>query len=70
MTPGGAGLQSGTMTFQVVNEYFRARMQLLESKGRVKTLATPLLMTANNEVSRLFLGEERPRLAEWRERGW
>ncbi len=64
MTPGGTGLQSGTMTFQVVNEYFRARMQLLESKGRVKTLATPLLMTANNEVSRLFLGEERPRLRD------
>ena len=64
MTPGGTGLESGTMTFQIVNEYFRARMQLLESKGRVKTLATPLLMTANNEVSRLFLGEERPRLRD------
>ena len=64
MTPGGTGLQSGTMTFQVVNEYFRARMQLLESKGRVKTLATPMLLTANNEVSRLFLGEERPRLRD------
>ena len=60
MTPGGAGLQSGAMTFQVVNEYFRARMQLLESKGRVTTLATPMLLTANNEVSRLFLGEEHP----------
>ena len=60
MTPGGTGLQSGTMTFQVVNEYFRARMQLLESKGRVKTLATPMLLTANNEVSRLFLGTEYP----------
>ena len=64
MTPGGTGLQSGTMTFQVVNEYFRARMQLLESKGRVKTLATPMLLTANNEVSRLFLGEERPRVRD------
>ena len=64
MTPGGTGLQSGTMTFQVVNEYFRARMQLLESKGRVKTMATPMLLTANNEVSRLFLGEERPRLRD------
>ena len=64
MTPGGTGLQSGNMTFQVVNEYFRARMQLLESRGRVKTLATPMLLTANNEVSRLFLGEERPLLRD------
>lgn len=60
MTPGGDGVQSGAMTFQVVNQYFRARMQLLETQGRVQTLATPLLLTANNEVSRLFLGEERP----------
>jgi general secretion pathway protein D len=48
------------MTFQIVNEYFKARIQLLEERGRVTTLATPLLLTANNEVSRLFLGEERP----------
>jgi general secretion pathway protein D len=60
MVPGGAGLNAGDMTFQVVNEYFKARIQLLEEKNRVTTLATPLLLTANNEVSRLFLGEERP----------
>lgn len=60
LTPGGTGLRTGDMTFQVVNEYFRARIQLLESKNRVTLLATPLLLTANNEVSRLFLGEERP----------
>jgi general secretion pathway protein D len=39
---------------------FRARMQLFEEKNRVHTLASPVLLTANNEVSRLFLGEERP----------
>ena len=60
MMPGGDGLQAGAMTFQVVNEYFRARMQLLETQGRVTTMATPMLLTANNEVSRLFLGEEHP----------
>jgi general secretion pathway protein D len=48
------------MTFAVVGNHFRARMQLFEEKNRVKTLATPTLVTANNEVSRLFLGEERP----------
>ncbi len=57
---GGAGLRSSDMTFVVVSKNFRARMQLLEDKNRVKSLAAPILLTANNEVSRLFLGEERP----------
>lgn len=60
--PGGfaAGLRSSDMTFTVVSDNFRARIQALEEKRRIKSLATPLLLTANNEVSRLFLGEERP----------
>jgi general secretion pathway protein D len=51
---------SNNLTFQVVSKNFRARMQLLESKNRVTELATPLLMTANNEVSRIFSGETVP----------
>lgn len=54
------GFNSTDMTFVVVNDNFRARMQLFEEKNRVHTLASPVLLTANNEVSRLFLGEERP----------
>lgn len=50
----------GNMLFQVVNDNFRFRMQLLESKNRITELATPLLLTANNEVSRLFVGREVP----------
>ena len=46
--------------FQFVNNNFRARMQLLENNNRVTTMATPLLLTANNEVSRLFVGSEVP----------
>ena len=60
MAPTGSGLRAGDMTFQVVNEYFRARLQLLEERDRVTVLATPMLLTAHNEVSRLFIGEERP----------
>lgn len=56
----GAGFNSGDMTFVVVSDNFRARMQLFEQKNRVKTLSTPTLLTANNEVSRIFLGEQRP----------
>ena len=57
---GGTGLQDGNLAFQYVDRNFRARLQALENKNKVTTLATPVLMTANNEVSRLFVGEERP----------
>jgi general secretion pathway protein D len=48
------------MLFQVVDEHFRFRMQMLETKNRVTELASPLLLTANNEVSQLFVGREEP----------
>lgn len=35
-------------------------MQLLENQGRVTAVARPLLLTANNEVSRLFIGRTVP----------
>ena len=60
LTPGGTGLQNGNVIYQFVSSHFRARVQLLENKNRVTVLATPVLLTANNEVSRLFVGEERP----------
>lgn len=44
----------------VVSENFEARLQLLEKEGRVTELATPTLMTVNQEVSRVFVGTERP----------
>jgi general secretion pathway protein D len=56
----GAGLNSSDMTFVIANDNFRARIQLFEQQNRLKTVATPTLLTMNNEVSRLFLGEERP----------
>jgi general secretion pathway protein D len=33
---------------------------LLETKGRLNAVASPILLTANNEVSRVFVGEEVP----------
>lgn len=60
MTPGGSGVRNKDLIFQVVSNSFRARMQLLDDKNRVTEMATPMLLTSNNEVSRLFVGEERP----------
>ncbi|MEL6110566.1 MAG: hypothetical protein AAFU85_31550 [Planctomycetota bacterium] len=51
---------NGNALFQIVDANFRARVQMLENKNRVTTLASPMLMTANNEVSRLFVGNEVP----------
>ncbi len=44
----------------VVSENFRGRLQLMETEGRVTQVATPMIFTANQEVSRIFIGEERP----------
>ncbi len=61
--PAGLGLSGnvpGSLTFQVVDNNFQFRMQLLESQSRVTALATPLILTANNEVSRIFVGDTLP----------
>jgi len=59
-SPGVAGSPNPPLLFQYVNNHFRMRMQLLENNNRITTLATPLLLTANNEVSRLFVGQDVP----------
>jgi general secretion pathway protein D len=57
---GGTGVRPTDFVFQVVDSTFAARLQLLERDNRVETVATPVLLTANNEVSRLFVGREVP----------
>lgn len=59
ITPSLAG-SDRDFTFQYVNAHFRARVQLLEDNNRVTNLATPLLLTANNEVSQIFIGQQIP----------
>ena len=49
----------------VVSNNFEARLQLAESENRVTQLATPLLLTANQEVSRFFVGSEIPILTSY-----
>ena len=58
--PAARCCNQGDFTFQVVNDNFRMRMQLLEDDNRVTILNTPLLLTANNEVSRIFIGDTIP----------
>lgn len=67
LTIGGTGEAGGPFTlnptsliYQYVNDNFRLRMQLLQNRNRVTSLATPILLVANNEVSRVFIGQEYP----------
>ncbi|MEM9347606.1 MAG: hypothetical protein AAGB26_13410 [Planctomycetota bacterium] len=58
--PSGTGANLSAGLFQIVSNNFQARLELLQSKGRVTSLATPILLTANGEVSRIFSGEQIP----------
>ncbi|MFM8358743.1 MAG: type II secretion system protein GspD, partial [Verrucomicrobiota bacterium] len=58
--PGGSGFAGDSFVAQYFGENVRARMELLESKDRLNQVASPVLLTANNEVSRIFVGEEVP----------
>jgi len=57
---GNAPFAGGSLVYQFINEHVRARLELLETEGRLGVLATPLLLCANQQVSRIFIGEERP----------
>jgi len=54
-----------TFTFRVVSDNIDAQIKLLQQDGKVKTLATPTLLVANNEVSRIFSGKEYPLVSGW-----
>jgi general secretion pathway protein D len=60
LPPSPFGLDPTALIYQFVDNNFRLRIQLLEDKNRVTLLATPMLLVANNEVSRLFIGTEQP----------
>lgn len=58
--PGLQPIAGTALLASVVNQKFNARLQLLEQEGRVTELATPMLVTTNQEVSRVFVGSEQP----------
>ena len=52
-------LEDNRFVYQFLNDQFRARVQLLASEDRVQELATPMILAANNQQARIFIGEER-----------
>lgn len=57
---GGNPDNTGPFIYKYVDEHVRLRLEMLQNEKRITTIATPLLLVANNEVARLFVGEERP----------
>ena len=58
LVPQGSGLNAQAFVFNLVTDDIRARLQLFEQDNRVTTLATPNLLVADNEASRVFIGTE------------
>lgn len=56
----GGTTGAGGLVYRFVNDDFLARLQTARTENRVTSLATPTLLVSNNEVARLFIGEERP----------
>ncbi|MEM6884939.1 MAG: hypothetical protein AAF571_07890, partial [Verrucomicrobiota bacterium] len=61
--PGGT-VANPNLAFTLLNDRFTTRMRFLQSKNRVTSLGQPTLLMVNNEVSRIFIGEEIPVLTE------
>jgi general secretion pathway protein D len=51
-------MENSTMVFQALSGNLRMRLQLLEAEGNISSIATPMLLAANNHPAKLFIGEE------------
>ena len=61
----GMAAYNPTFAFKVVADNIEAQIKLLQQDGKIKTLATPTLLVANNEVARIFSGKEYPLVSGW-----
>lgn len=50
------GFGSRTAVLGLLSDHIHARIQLLQTEGRLVQLATPTLLVANDEASRVFIG--------------
>lgn len=64
LTAGQAAINP-SLAFMAVSDHVKAEIEMMQKDGKVRTLATPTLLTANNEVSRIFSGKEYPLVTGW-----
>ncbi len=60
-----AAIPNPAMLATVVSDNFEARLQLMEKENRVTQLATPMLLTSNQEVSSFLMGSTIPILINY-----
>jgi len=56
---GNFPLEDNRFVYQFLNDRVRARIQLMAGENRIQELATPMILAANNQSSKIFIGEER-----------
>jgi general secretion pathway protein D len=56
LTTDAAGYNPRTAVFSAVTDHVTARLKAMQSEGRLVQLATPTLLVADNEASRVFIG--------------
>lgn len=56
-----------SFAFKAVSDNITTQIKLLQQDGKIKTLATPTLLVANNEVARIFSGKQYPLVSGWRQ---
>lgn len=60
MISGNFGVEDGaTFSWQIMNKNLSARLQLMAADSKLKVLSSPMLVAANNQPARLFIGDER-----------
>ena len=50
--------QAGAFTYSYIDDKFSAALTLLEEDSKIRTLATPVILTLNKEVSKFFNGNQ------------
>ncbi len=53
-----SGFDSRSFVFQAITENVQARIKILDASGQIERLATPNLLVADLEASRIFVGDE------------
>ncbi|MDP2152691.1 MAG: hypothetical protein Q8J66_03410 [Methylotenera sp.] len=51
-------LGAGSLVYQFLSDKISARIQLLQTKNKVKTISSPVLLASNNRKSELFVGTQ------------
>jgi type II secretory pathway component GspD/PulD (secretin) len=58
MSLGGGSSLGGGLLFSFISDHLTANLEYLDEKKRISVLSTPMILAANNQPAKLFVGEE------------